>query len=99
MIQNGGVVTALSALCSQPVPPVTVKNYWVYLATKWAGQRFALTIGCVDVTPQDDAGTQLRAAVYARLSETYDAAESVPIEECRAARGAAGLAGRGAVQG
>jgi hypothetical protein len=28
------VVTALSALCSQPVPPVTVKNYWVYLATK-----------------------------------------------------------------
>jgi DNA invertase Pin-like site-specific DNA recombinase len=34
----------------------------------------------VDVTPQDDAVPQLRAAVYARLSETYDAAESVPTQ-------------------
>jgi DNA invertase Pin-like site-specific DNA recombinase len=34
----------------------------------------------MDVTPRHDAGPQLRAAVYARLSETYDAAESVPAQ-------------------
>ena len=31
-------------------------------------------------TQADRAGAQLRADVYARLSETYDAAESVPIQ-------------------
>lgn len=64
------------------------------------GLSDVLHFGYVDVAPQDDAGTQLRAAIYARLSETYDAAESVPTQlfERRAARGAAGLAGRGAVQ-
>ena len=30
--------------------------------------------------PADRAETQLRAGVYARLSETYDAAESVPTQ-------------------
>ena len=40
----------------------------------------------MDVTPQDDAGSQLRAAVYARLSETYDAAESVPTQLASAER-------------
>jgi hypothetical protein len=43
----------------------------------------------MDVTPQDDAGIQLRAAVYARLSETYDAAESVPTQLSNAERHAA----------
>jgi DNA invertase Pin-like site-specific DNA recombinase len=38
------------------------------------------------VTPQHDAGTQLRAAIYARLSETYDAAESVPTQLANAER-------------
>jgi DNA invertase Pin-like site-specific DNA recombinase len=40
----------------------------------------------MDATPQDDAGTHLRAAVYARLSETYDAAESVPTQLASAER-------------
>jgi DNA invertase Pin-like site-specific DNA recombinase len=40
----------------------------------------------MDVTPQDDAEPQLRAAVYARLSETYDAAESVPTQLASAER-------------
>jgi hypothetical protein len=31
-------------------------------------------------TQEDRAEAQLRAGVYARLSETYDAAESVPIQ-------------------
>ena len=43
----------------------------------------------MDVTPQDGAGTALRAAVYARLSETYDAAESVPTQLANAERHAA----------
>lgn len=34
----------------------------------------------MDVTPQDTTKAQLRAATYARLSETYDAAESVPTQ-------------------
>ncbi|HEY1918582.1 MAG TPA: recombinase family protein [Streptosporangiaceae bacterium] len=34
----------------------------------------------MDETPQDTAQAQLRAGVYARLSETYDAAESVPTQ-------------------
>jgi len=52
----------------------------------WASRPFALTIGYADVTSQDDAGTHLRAAVYARLSETYDAAESVPTQLANAER-------------
>jgi hypothetical protein len=36
--------------------------------------------------PLDEAGTQLQAAVYARLSETYDAAESVPAQLANAER-------------
>jgi hypothetical protein len=40
----------------------------------------------MDVTPQDDAGPVLRAAVYARLSETYDTAESVPTQLSNAER-------------
>src|SRR6202050_4343051 len=47
---------------------------------------FCTTFGGMDVTPQDDAGTQLRAAVYARLSETYDAAELVPTQLSNAER-------------
>jgi len=43
----------------------------------------------MDATPQDDVGSQLRAAVYARLSETYDAAESVPTQLANAERHAA----------
>ena len=43
----------------------------------------------MDVTPQDDAGHVLRAAGYARLSETYDAAESVPTQLSNAERHAA----------
>jgi site-specific DNA recombinase len=43
----------------------------------------------MDGTPQDDAGQVLRAAVYARLSETYDAAESVPTQLSNAERHAA----------
>ena len=43
----------------------------------------------MNVTPQDDAGQALRAAVYARLSETYDAAESVPTQLSNAERHAA----------
>jgi hypothetical protein len=31
-------------------------------------------------TAEPDADAQLRAGVYARLSETYDAAESVPTQ-------------------
>ena len=58
-------------------------------ATRWAGRCFALTIGYVDVKAQDGTGTQLRAAVYARLSETYDAAESVPTQLANAERHAA----------
>ncbi len=34
----------------------------------------------MDGTPQDTRKPQLRAATYARLSETYDAAESVPTQ-------------------
>jgi resolvase-like protein len=47
---------------------------------------FCTTFGGMDVTPQDDAGQVLRAAVYARLSETYDAAESVPTQLSNAER-------------
>jgi site-specific DNA recombinase len=36
--------------------------------------------GCMDATQADRAEAQLRAGVYARLSETYDAAESVPTQ-------------------
>jgi site-specific DNA recombinase len=35
---------------------------------------------CMDATQEDGAKPQLRAGVYARLSETYDAAESVPTQ-------------------
>jgi hypothetical protein len=34
----------------------------------------------MDGTHQDTMKPQLRAATYARLSETYDAAESVPTQ-------------------
>ena len=34
----------------------------------------------MDDTQADRAEAQLRAGVYARLSETYDAAESVPTQ-------------------
>jgi site-specific DNA recombinase len=37
-------------------------------------------------THQDGTNAQLRAAVYARLSETYDAAESVPTQLANAER-------------
>ena len=39
--------------------------------------------------PQQDPQPQLRAALYARLSETYDAAESVPTQIANADRHAA----------
>ena len=34
----------------------------------------------MDATHQETTEPQLRAAMYARLSETYDAAESVPTQ-------------------
>jgi site-specific DNA recombinase len=37
-------------------------------------------MGDMDGTPQESTKQQLRAALYARLSETYDAAESVPTQ-------------------
>ena len=37
-------------------------------------------LGCMDGTHQESTKPQLRAASYARLSETYDAAESVPTQ-------------------
>ena len=43
----------------------------------------------MDVTGQNDANRPLRAALYARLSETYDAAESVPTQMGNAERHAA----------
>ena len=46
----------------------------------------------MDDTRADRAQAQLRAGVYGRLSETYDAAESVPTQ---IERGAAHAARRG----
>ena len=43
----------------------------------------------MDVTPQHDAEPALRAAVYARLGERYDVAESVPTQLANAERHAA----------
>jgi site-specific DNA recombinase len=40
----------------------------------------------MDEIPQDSTKPQLRAALYARLSETYDAAESVPTQLANADR-------------
>ena len=40
----------------------------------------------MDDTQQDSAEPQLRAASYARLSETYDEAESVPTQLANADR-------------
>jgi site-specific DNA recombinase len=40
----------------------------------------------MDATQEDGAKPQLRAATYARLSETYDAAESVPTQLANAAK-------------
>src|SRR5260370_17763212 len=37
-------------------------------------------MGCMSTTQADRAKAKLRAGVYARLSETYDAAESVPTQ-------------------
>ena len=55
----------------------------------------------MDDTQADRAEAQLRAGVYARLSETYDAAESVPtqIERGTDHASAARLDGRGHLQG
>lgn len=41
---------------------------------------FVPTLTVMDGTQQEHAEPQLRAALYARLSETYDAAESVPTQ-------------------
>jgi hypothetical protein len=43
----------------------------------------------MDATPKGSTELQLRAALYARLSETYDAAESVPTQLANAGRHAA----------
>jgi site-specific DNA recombinase len=43
----------------------------------------------MDVTHRESGGAPLRAALYARLSETYDAAESVPTQLANAERHAA----------
>lgn len=45
----------------------------------------------MDATPKGSTELQLRAALYARLSETYDAAESVPTQLANAGRHAARL--------
>ena len=55
----------------------------------------------MDASPQDTTKPQLRAATYARLSETYDAAESVPAQLANADKHAERRAWRvgGPVQG
>jgi hypothetical protein len=45
-----------------------------------------LILGGMDSTHEESAEPQLRAASYARLSETYDAAESVPTQLANADR-------------
>ena len=57
-------------------------------------------MGGMDGTHEGRTEPQLRAASYARLSETYDEAESVPTQLANAdkARGAARVAGGGTVQ-
>ncbi len=66
-----------------------------YLALRHASAEFLHHDGLMDDIQADRAEAQLRAGVYARLSETYDAAESVPTQLERgtdhaARRGAAG---------
>ena len=59
-----------------------------------------MLVGMGDIS-LDRAERQLRAGVYARLSETYDAAESVPTQLERGERAcrASWLGGGGTVQG
>src|SRR6266700_1232862 len=51
--------------------------------------------GCLRTLPVDEAEPQVKAVAYARLSETYDAAESVPTQLDRSAAHAAGLGAGG----
>jgi hypothetical protein len=53
----------------------------------------------MDASHQDTTKPRLRAATYARLSETYDAAESVPTQPANADRHAARRGAAGSLQG
>jgi hypothetical protein len=53
---------------------------------------------CMGDNSLDRAERQLRAGLYGRLSETYDAAESVPTQLDRGEAHAARLGGRGAAR-
>ena len=72
-----GLVAAagiLACLVAQRGQPPQVRGDLVGLAVV----RVLYLLEGMDGTHQDTMKPQLRAATYARLSETYDAAESVP---------------------
>ena len=74
------VLDALSAPAGAEEPAARPQRYHDALAEAMRWLRFCIMMDVMDDTQADRAEAQLRAGVYARLSETYDAAESVPTQ-------------------